>query len=110
MGHKPNHTQNLHSNYSHCKRETSHKLQCMNMCTNLHSINAISVCFLNCLYNLLVSFKQFILLLLQNDFDGFNWVKFDNYLHTFIKFFKNNYKLLENNKHNMSLRFTGWSC
>jgi len=24
-----------------CKRETSHKLQCMNMCTNLHSINAI---------------------------------------------------------------------
>jgi len=26
---------------SKCKREMSHKLQCMNMCTNLHSINAI---------------------------------------------------------------------
>jgi len=23
------------------KRETSHKLKCMNMCTNLHSINTI---------------------------------------------------------------------
>jgi len=26
---------------SKCKRETSHKLQCMNMCTNLYSNNAI---------------------------------------------------------------------
>jgi len=38
-------------------------------------------------------------------FDGFEWVEFNSYLHTFTKFFKNNHKFLENNKHNMSLKF-----
>jgi len=65
--------------------------------------------FLNVFIIYLFLINLFLLSSLQSNFDIFDWIEYVSYIHTFTTFFKNNYKFLENNKHEMSLRFTGWS-
>jgi len=66
--------------------------------------------FLNVFIIYLFLLNLYFLPLLQSNFDRFDWIKYVDYIHIFIIFIKNNHKFLENNKHNMSLRFIGWSC
>jgi len=66
--------------------------------------------FLNVFLIYLFVLNFYLLSLLQSNLDRFDWIESVDIIHTFIRFVKNNHKFLENNKHNMSLRFTGWSC
>jgi len=82
----------------------------MNQCTNLHSINAIYVYSFKFLLQFTCSFQPVYLIPLEITSTNSIFVEFDSYIHLLHNNIKNIHHILENNKHNMSQRFTGWSC
>ena len=66
--------------------------------------------FLNVFIMYLFLLNLYLLSLLQSNLDRFDWIQSVDIIHISIRFIKSNNIFLENNKHNMSLRFTSWSC
>ena len=60
--------------------------------------------FLNVFIIYLFLLNFYLLSVLQSNLDRFDWIEFVDIIHTSIRFVKNNYNFLENNKHNMSFK------